>query len=80
MEPLSGEELLKKVKELENLSKEQRLKPAATTRLPKRGRRVNMMKFLNALIDAEGIQLDSTPHAAWGRSAIELVCNRTVTY
>jgi len=22
-----------------------------------------MMKFLNALIDAEGIQLDSTPHA-----------------
>jgi len=61
MEPLSGEELLKKVKELENVSKEQRLKPAAITRLPKRCRRVNMMKFLNALIDAEGIQLDSTP-------------------
>jgi len=65
MEPLSGEELLKKVKELENVSKEQRLKPAAVT-ITKTVSSVNMMKFLNALIDAEGIQLDSTPHANGG--------------
>ncbi|MFM6312758.1 MAG: AbrB family transcriptional regulator, partial [Dolichospermum sp.] len=33
--------------------------------------RVNMMKFLNALIDAEGIQLDSSPgvNGRGGRSA-----------
>ncbi|MBE9049442.1 AbrB family transcriptional regulator [Nostocales cyanobacterium LEGE 11386] len=72
IEPLVGEELLKKVKELENLSKEEKAKQCGYYTVTKNGiERVNMMKFLNALIDAEGIQLDSTPSAngRGGRSA-----------
>lgn len=72
MEPLLGEELLKKVKELENVSKEEKAKACGYYTITKNHiERVNMMKFLNALIDAEGIQLDSTPNAngRGGRSA-----------
>ena len=72
IEPLAGEELLKKVKELENVSKEEKAKQCGYYTVTKNGiERVNMMKFLNALIDAEGIQLDSTPNAngRGGRSA-----------
>ncbi|MDZ8030942.1 MAG: AbrB family transcriptional regulator [Nostoc sp. DedQUE08] len=72
IEPLLGEELLKKVKELENESKEDKAKKCGYYTVTKNGiERVNMMKFLNALIDAEGIQLDSTPSAngRGGRSA-----------
>ncbi|MUL35428.1 AbrB family transcriptional regulator [Gloeocapsopsis dulcis] len=72
IEPLTGEELLKKVRELENLSKEEKAKACGYYTVTKNGiERVNMMKFLNALIDAEGIELDSTAHAngRGGRSA-----------
>lgn len=72
IEPLSGEELLNKVKELENLSKEEKAKACGYYTITKNGvERVNMMKFLNALIDAEGIELDSTSQAngRGGRSA-----------
>ncbi|MBH8555057.1 AbrB family transcriptional regulator [Nostocaceae cyanobacterium CENA357] len=72
IEPLVGEELLKKVKELENESKEDKAKKCGYYTVTKNGiERVNMMKFLNALIDAEGIQLDSAPNAngRGGRSA-----------
>jgi AbrB-like transcriptional regulator len=72
IEPLVGEELLKKVKEQETLSKEDKAKQCGYYTVTKNGiERVNMMKFLNALIDAEGIQLDSTPNAngRGGRSA-----------
>ena len=72
IEPLVGEELLKKVKEQETLSKEDKAKKCGYYTVTKNGiERVNMMKFLNALIDAEGIQLDSTPNAngRGGRSA-----------
>ena len=72
IEPLLGEELLKKVKELESESKEDKAKKCGYYTVTKNGiERVNMMKFLNALIDAEGIQLDSTPSAngRGGRSA-----------
>ena len=67
-----GEELLKKVKELESLSKEEKAKQCGYYTITKNGiERVNMMKFLNALIDAEGIELDSSPSAngRGGRSA-----------
>ena len=70
--PLIGEELLTKVKELENLSKEEKAKECGYSTVTKNGiERVNMMKFLNALIDAEGIQLDSSPslNGHGGRSA-----------
>ncbi len=72
IEPLVGEDLLKKVKELENISKEDKAKQCGYYTVTKNGiERVNMMKFLNALIDAEGIQLDSSSGAngRGGRSA-----------
>ena len=73
IEPLTGEELIEKVKELDHqLSKEENAKACGYYTTTKAGiERVNMMKFLNALIDAEGIELDGTPHAngRGGRSA-----------
>jgi len=72
IEPLTGEELLKKVKELESVSKEEKAKACGYYTVTKNGiERVNMMKFLNALIDAEGIELDSTSNTngRGGRSA-----------
>ncbi|WP_414621813.1 AbrB family transcriptional regulator [Calothrix sp. CCY 0018] len=72
IEPLVGEDLLKKVKELESESKEDKAKRCGYYTVTKNGiERVNMMKFLNALIDAEGIQLDSSSGAngRGGRSA-----------
>ncbi|MGF1481862.1 MAG: AbrB family transcriptional regulator [Cyanophyceae cyanobacterium] len=71
-EPLTGEELIKKVKELGNLSKEEKARACGYYTVTKNGvERVNMMKFLNALIDAEGIELDSSinGHGRGGRSA-----------
>ncbi|MCG8366882.1 MAG: AbrB family transcriptional regulator [Pseudanabaenales cyanobacterium] len=72
VEPLTGKALLKKVKDLEHLSKEDKAKACGYYTVTKNGvERVNMMKFLNALIDAEGIQLDSTQggNGRGGRSA-----------
>ena len=63
-EMLTGEELIRKVKELGPVSKDEKAKRCGYYTVTKNGiERVNMMKFLNALIDAEGIELDSTPKA-----------------
>lgn len=68
MEPLTGEALLKKVKELDNLGKEEKAKACGYYTVTKNGaERVSMMKFLNALIDAEGIQLDGKSKNGNGR-------------
>jgi hypothetical protein len=72
IEPLTGEALLTKVKELEHLGKEEKAKECGYYTVTKNGvERVNMMKFLNALIDAEGIQLDGkqSNNGRGGRSA-----------
>lgn len=72
IEPLTGEALLKKVKELEHLNKEEKARACGYYTLTKNGvERVNMMKFLNALIDAEGIELDGKQNSngRGGRSA-----------
>lgn len=72
IEPLTGEALLAKVKQLDNLSKEEKAKECGYYTVTKNGvERVNMMKFLNALIDAEGIELDSKQNGngRGGRSA-----------
>ncbi|MBW4488528.1 MAG: AbrB family transcriptional regulator [Trichocoleus desertorum ATA4-8-CV12] len=72
IEPLTGEALLKKVKELETLTKEDKAKACGYYTQTKSGvERVNMMKFLNALIDAEGIELDGKQNGngRGGRSA-----------
>lgn len=72
IEPLTGEGLLQRVKDLENLSKEEKAKACGYYTVTKNGvERVNMMKFLNALIDAEGIELDGKQNGngRGGRSA-----------
>jgi hypothetical protein len=72
IEPLIGEDLVKKVRELESLSKEEKARACGYYTVTKSNvERVNMMKFLNALIDAEGIELDSkqTSNGRGGRSA-----------
>lgn len=72
IEPLTGEALLKKVKELEHHSKEEKARECGYYTVTKNSvERVNMMKFLNALIDAEGIELDGKQSAngRGGRSA-----------
>ncbi|MGB5631790.1 MAG: AbrB family transcriptional regulator [Waterburya sp.] len=71
-QPLAGPILIDKVKELGELSKEEKAKKCGYYTVTKNGvERVNMMKFLNALIDAEGIELDSTSNGQGrgGRSA-----------
>jgi len=72
IEPLLGEALLVKVKQLENLNKEEKARECGYYTITKNGvERVNMMKFLNALIDAEGIELDgkASSNGRGGRSA-----------
>ncbi|MEX0268076.1 AbrB family transcriptional regulator [Leptolyngbyaceae cyanobacterium UHCC 1019] len=72
VEPLTGDSLLKKVRELETLSKEAKARECGYYTVTKNGvERVNMMKFLNALIDAEGIELDGKmgSNGQGGRSA-----------
>jgi len=72
IEPLLGDALLVKVKQLENLNKEEKARECGYYTITKNGvERVNMMKFLNALIDAEGIELDgkTSSNGRGGRSA-----------
>lgn len=72
IDALTGKALLKKVKELEHMSREEKAKTCGYYTVTKNGvTRVNMMKFLNALIEAEGIQIDSTQsgNGRGGRSA-----------
>ena len=72
IELLVGSELIHKVKDLGNLTKEEKAKACGYYSITKNGvKRVNMMRFLNALIDAEGIQLDGTANGdgRGGRSA-----------
>jgi hypothetical protein len=72
IDPLMGEDLIKKVKELGNLNKEEKARACGYYTVTKNGvERVNMMKFLNALIDAEGIELDGKQNGngRGGRSA-----------
>lgn len=57
--PLTGEELLKKIKQLGDLTKEEKAKACGYYTITKNNlQRVNMMKFYNALFEAEGLQLD----------------------
>jgi AbrB-like transcriptional regulator len=72
IEPLVGEPLLNKVKELEHLNKEEKARQCGYFTQTKNGlERVNLMKFQNALLDAMGMDLDGRPDAGGrgGRSA-----------
>lgn len=71
IEALEGKALIDKVKEMPNSSKEEKAKACGYYSVTKDGvERVNMMKFLNALLDAEEISFDtpSDKHSR-GRSA-----------
>ena len=67
-EPLTGAALLQKVKTLATLSKTQKAKACGYYTVTKGGvERVNLLQFLKALIEAEGITLDGQV-AEGGRS------------
>lgn len=67
-EPLTGSDLLDKVKDLNNLSAEDKAKKCGYFTVTKDGaERVSMMKFMNALLDAEGVELDSKSSNGNGR-------------
>jgi len=71
-QPLTGQALLEKVRDLETMSKEEKARECGYYTQTRGGvERVNMMKFLNALIDAEGIELDGKQqgNGRGGRSA-----------
>ena len=66
-EPLTGAALLQKVKTLATLNKTQKAKACGYYTVTKGGgERVNLLQFLQALIEAEGITLDE-PAAGRGR-------------
>ncbi len=57
--PLTGKELLQKVKELAHLSKRETAKECGYFTLSKEGKaRVNLSGFYDALLEAKGINLD----------------------
>ncbi len=59
IEPLVGEDLIRKVKDLEKLSKTEKAKACGYYGIARSGLvRVNMKQFLHALLEAEGIELD----------------------
>jgi len=71
-QPLTGDELVNKVKELANVSREEKARLCGYVTTTKAGvERVNLMQFLNALMEAEGIELDGPVEGAGrgGRSA-----------
>jgi AbrB-like transcriptional regulator len=72
VEPLTGESLLIKVRDLDLSSKEEKARACGYYTLTKGGsERVNMMKFNKALIEAAGIDLDEQQdgNGRGGRSA-----------
>ena len=72
VKPLTGQELIDKVKELDSYTREEKAKACGYYSLTKSGApRVNMMKFMNALIAAQGIQFDNSQNGngRGGRSA-----------
>jgi hypothetical protein len=69
-QPLSGEALLKKVKQLEHLSREEKARECGYFSINENGtERINRLKFQNALLDATGIKLDEKGGTRGGRNA-----------
>ncbi|ABW32264.1 AbrB family transcriptional regulator [Acaryochloris marina] len=58
--PLAGQALLTKVKALNDLTREEKAKACGYYKIAKSGtERINVMAFLNAVLDAEGMDLDA---------------------
>jgi hypothetical protein len=67
---LEGDALLKKVKELENLTREEKAKACGYSTVTTKGKdRINSMKFLNAVMDAANINLEGKSPTKGGRNA-----------
>lgn len=59
--PLTGEDLLAKVKELDGTEKKELAKACGYLTYTKSGQeRVNLMQFYNALLEAENVELDAS--------------------
>jgi hypothetical protein len=71
--PLVGKDLIEYVKEIEHLPREEKARLCGYVSNGKDGaERLNMMKFMNALLDAEGIEVDGHANGSksgGGRSA-----------
>ncbi|QUY45670.1 AbrB family transcriptional regulator [Acaryochloris marina] len=58
--PLTGKALLTQVKSLNDLTREEKAKACGYYKVTKDGtERINVMAFLNAVLDAEGMDLDA---------------------
>lgn len=69
VKPLTGEKLLAKIKELDQLSREDKAKACGYYSFdPDGSERLNVMAFLNAVLDAEGVDLDAQPTNGSGTS------------
>lgn len=63
VKPLTGEKLLTKIKQLDHLSREEKAKACGYFSFdPDGSERLNVMAFLNAVLDAEGVNLDAMPN------------------
>lgn len=59
--PLTGNALIAKVKKLEQATREEKAKACGYSKVSKDGsERINVMAFMNALLEAEGLDLDAT--------------------
>lgn len=68
-QPLTGEALLQRVRELQDASKDQKARACGYVTITKNGReRVNSLQFLNALLEAQGITLDNELKLGRGRT------------
>ncbi|MCM1984352.1 AbrB family transcriptional regulator [Lyngbya confervoides] len=68
--PLEGQALLEYVKEIEHLPREEKARLCGYVSKTRHGsERINMMKFMNALLEAEGIELDGKVGNGVGRGA-----------
>lgn len=62
VKPLTGEKLLAKIKQLGDLSREEKAKACGYYSFdPDGSERLNVMAFMNAVLDAEGVDLDAQP-------------------
>ncbi len=62
VKPLTGEKLLAKIKQLDDLSREEKAKACGYYSFdPDGSERLNVMAFMNAVLDAEGVDLDAQP-------------------
>lgn len=75
--PLKGSDLIAKVKQLGDLTREEKAKACGYVKTEKDGsERIKLIAFLNALLEAEGVDLDtpSNRYLTGGRKASYRVC------